>query len=53
MGNGGVAVAGLGIRYKRVLERTASDRVVSVRRAFGSHGSLSLKQRSTLRNNVA
>ena len=39
-GFGGAISLGLGIRYKRIVERTASNKVASIRRAFGSHGSM-------------
>jgi hypothetical protein len=47
-GFGGALSAGAGIRYKRVLERSDANKVVSVRRAYGSHGSLELKFNSSV-----
>ena len=39
-GFGGAISVGMGIRYKRVLERNSNTKIASVRRAFGSHGKI-------------
>ena len=41
-GFGGAVFVGTGIRYKVLLEQTRTDRIASVRRAFGSHGSVDI-----------
>merc|ERR1712147_282210 len=54
-GYGGAISIGSGIRYKRVLETEALDKVASIRRAFGSHGSVdvSISSTSSFTNNYA
>ena len=41
-GFGGAVSVGTGIRYKVLLEQARTDRIASVRRAFGSHGSVDI-----------
>jgi hypothetical protein len=54
-GFGGAISIGLGVRYKRVVERAEASKVASVRRAFGSHGSMEVEiiNGSAFTNNYA
>jgi hypothetical protein len=54
-GFGGAISISLGIRYKRILEKSSLTKIVSIRRAFASHGSMdaSITNGSTFINNYA
>ena len=53
-GFGGAISVGMGIRYKRVLERNSNTKIASVRRAFGSHGKIIVDiNASTFNSNYA